>query len=70
MDGLGSYKREVQNLTSIKVDDFKVKSRRLIKIYEINLEVLGPIDRFQTNGHSILSMIDHFSSKDRSNPRN
>ena len=44
MDGLGSYKREVQNLTSIKVDDFKVKSRRLIKIYEINLEVLGPID--------------------------
>ena len=40
MDGLGSYKREAQNLTSIKVDDLIVKSRRPIKINEIKLQVL------------------------------
>ena len=40
MDGLGSYKREAQNLIYIKVDDLIVKSRRPIEIYEIKLEVL------------------------------
>ena len=40
MDGLGSYKREAQNLICIKVDDLIVKSRRPIKINEIKLQVL------------------------------
>ena len=40
MDGLGSYKREAQNLICIKVDDLIVKSRWPIEIYEIKLEVL------------------------------
>ena len=39
MDGLGSYKRKGQNLTSIKVDDLIVKSRRPIEIYEVKHEV-------------------------------
>ena len=40
MDGLGSYRREAQNLTSIKVDDLIVKSRRPVEINEVKLEVL------------------------------